>query len=105
MMRRRSFLASILAAGFAPAAIGSGILMPVRQLVTPWATFGAGRTITLPRSGNVGDVITFFNEGPGDLTITADGALIIPRAVEPLNIAHVVMFKPGQWHVYGKNLS
>lgn len=34
-MNRRSFLASILASGFAPAAIGSGVLMPVRQLVLP----------------------------------------------------------------------
>ncbi len=32
---RRGFLAGILAAGFAPAAIGSGILMPVRSIVTP----------------------------------------------------------------------
>lgn len=32
-MKRRGFLAGILAAGFAPAAIGSGILMPVRQIV------------------------------------------------------------------------
>jgi hypothetical protein len=35
MMQRRSFLsgmAGILASGFAPAAIGSGVLMPVRQL-------------------------------------------------------------------------
>ncbi len=32
-MNRRSFLASILAAGVAPAAIGSGILMPVRPTV------------------------------------------------------------------------
>lgn len=29
-MKRRSFLASVLAAGVAPAAVGSGILMPVR---------------------------------------------------------------------------
>ena len=31
-MERRGFLAGILAAGFAPAAIGSGVLMPVRAL-------------------------------------------------------------------------
>ena len=31
-MNRRSFLQSILAAGVAPAVIGSGILMPVRQI-------------------------------------------------------------------------
>jgi hypothetical protein len=37
-MNRRGFLgglASILAAGVAPAAVGSGILMPVRQLIAP----------------------------------------------------------------------
>jgi hypothetical protein len=34
-MNRRGFLAGILAAGFAPAAIGSGVLMPVRQIVVP----------------------------------------------------------------------
>lgn len=32
-MNRRGFMAGILAAGFAPAAIGSGVLMPVRQIV------------------------------------------------------------------------
>jgi hypothetical protein len=35
MTTRRSFMASILAAGFAPAAIGSGVLMPVRRIVAP----------------------------------------------------------------------
>lgn len=34
-MNRRSFLASILAAGVAPAVVGSGILMPVRQILLP----------------------------------------------------------------------
>lgn len=34
-LSRRSFLGVILAAGVAPAAIGSGILMPVRKLWTP----------------------------------------------------------------------
>lgn len=34
-MKRRGFLASILAAGFAPAAVGSGVLMPVRKLIVP----------------------------------------------------------------------
>jgi hypothetical protein len=33
-MQRRGFLAGILAAGFAPAAIGSGVLMPVRKIAT-----------------------------------------------------------------------
>jgi len=33
-MNRRSFIASILAAGIAPAVVGSGILMPVRKLWT-----------------------------------------------------------------------
>ena len=34
-MDRRSFLKSILAAGVAPAIVGSGILMPVRKLLVP----------------------------------------------------------------------
>jgi len=34
-MRRRGFLAGILAAGVAPAAVGSGVLMPVRSLYLP----------------------------------------------------------------------
>lgn len=35
MSTRRGFLGSILAAGMAPAAIGSGILMPVRKIIAP----------------------------------------------------------------------
>jgi hypothetical protein len=34
-MNRRGFLASILAAGVAPAAIGSGVLMPIKRIVLP----------------------------------------------------------------------
>lgn len=33
MSTRRGFMASILAAGFAPAAVGSGVLMPVRKVL------------------------------------------------------------------------
>lgn len=36
-MKRRGFLASILAAGVAPAAIGSGVLMPIRKILAPHA--------------------------------------------------------------------
>lgn len=41
-MQRRSFLGGlggILAAGFAPAAVGSGILMPIKKIIpfNPWA--------------------------------------------------------------------
>jgi hypothetical protein len=39
MIDRRGFMASILAAGFAPAAIGSGVLMPVARLWTPLSAF------------------------------------------------------------------
>lgn len=42
MMNRRGLLAGILAAGFAPAAIGSGILMPVRRII-PWPGMSGGR--------------------------------------------------------------
>ncbi len=34
-MNRRGFLQSILAAGVAPAVVGSGILMPVRKIIAP----------------------------------------------------------------------
>ena len=34
-MNRRSFLSAILAAGVAPAVVGSGILMPVRKIIVP----------------------------------------------------------------------
>lgn len=34
-MNRRGFLSSILAAGVAPAAIGSGVLMPIKRIVLP----------------------------------------------------------------------
>lgn len=35
-MNRRSFLASIIAAGVAPAFVRGGILMPVREVWTPY---------------------------------------------------------------------
>lgn len=34
-MKRRSFLAGILASGFAPAFVGSSVLMPVKKLALP----------------------------------------------------------------------
>ncbi len=34
-MKRRGFLKSMLAAGVAPAVIGSGILMPVKEIIIP----------------------------------------------------------------------
>jgi outer membrane lipoprotein SlyB len=45
MSTRRGFLAGILAAGFAPAAIGSGVLMPVRKIVQPFAGEVSGMAI------------------------------------------------------------
>ena len=47
MTTRRGFLASILAAGVAPAAVGSGILMPVRQIVVPWQEETVGGMVML----------------------------------------------------------
>ena len=45
---RRGFLASILAAGVAPAIVGSGILMPIRKVWTPWSyDFAPMLTMTL----------------------------------------------------------
>ncbi len=39
-MNRRGFLKSILAAGVAPAVVGSGVLMPVRKIFAPPAFIG-----------------------------------------------------------------
>lgn len=44
MSTRRGFLASILAAGFAPAALGPGILMPVKKIIVPDLVLGRGYT-------------------------------------------------------------
>ncbi len=56
-MNRRGFLAGILATGVAPAVVGSGILMPVRRVVTPELyVFEASREIYI---GPVG----FFFDG------------------------------------------
>lgn len=42
-MKRRSFLGSILAAGVAPAFVGSSVLMPVRKIVVPeWRDLDKG---------------------------------------------------------------
>lgn len=49
MTTRRGFLASILAAGVAPAAIGSGVLMPVRQIWTPVNSLKMGNTLLTPQ--------------------------------------------------------
>jgi hypothetical protein len=40
MIQRRGFLSAILAAGFAPAAVSSGVLMPVRAIWTPYDNYG-----------------------------------------------------------------
>lgn len=34
-MNRRGFLGAILATGVAPAVVGSGVLMPIRQILSP----------------------------------------------------------------------
>jgi hypothetical protein len=56
-MNRRGFLAGILASGFAPAAIGSGVLMPVKgilvvpkrwEFVLPWSFEGVTVTAQTP---------------------------------------------------------
>jgi hypothetical protein len=74
-MNRRSFLQSILAAGVAPAFIGSSVLMPVRQL---WQPFNATvwptgiddapllQSLIDTASANGGGTITL---GPGEFRI------------------------------------
>lgn len=63
-MQRRGFLAGILAAGFAPAAIGSGVLMPIKKIQRlPWTTQELpGVVIVNPRAAqffSIDDFIQF----------------------------------------------
>lgn len=59
MLKRRSFLAGILAASVAPAFVRSGVLMPVKEIWVPnngYAfTFGP-RIITFPSHPRPGDI-------------------------------------------------
>lgn len=50
-MNRRGFLKGILAAGVAPAVVGSGILMPVRKLIMPME-IGTWEGFTFVQSGS-----------------------------------------------------
>lgn len=49
MTTRRGFLASILAAGVAPAAIGSNVLMPIKTIWTPVNSLQTGNTLLTPQ--------------------------------------------------------
>lgn len=66
-MNRRGFLTGILAAGVAPAAVGSGILMSVRKLVVPGGVIGydfgsKDEFALLVRHGN-----RLYRAGQGDM--------------------------------------
>ena len=52
-MNRRGFLQSILAAGVAPAFVGSSVLMPVRSILLP--TWDNIRTTFLPPHSSLSD--------------------------------------------------
>ena len=71
-MKRRGFLGAILAAGVAPAAVGSGILMPVKKI------WHQGGVIARPGHYVLGDGMVFMGECLG-LTITdpRTGAIIM----------------------------
>jgi hypothetical protein len=91
MTTRRGFLAGlagILASGFAPAAVGSQVLMPVRKIVTPLLTpiteiehpIGVGlEHSTLPRLGardfyfDASDMHTLFQDAEGRVPVTGVG--------------------------------
>jgi hypothetical protein len=68
-MNRRGFLAGILAAGVAPAAIGSGILMPVRGASS--VIVGGRIGIQLPLGMPVGFSLMVQNQSGG--LVTVDG--------------------------------
>jgi hypothetical protein len=65
---RRGFLAGILASGFAPAAIGSGILMPVKQLLLPPQKIVPAEVTMIAAGLRRGDVFTIFG---------VDGAFVV----------------------------
>ncbi len=60
MTTRRGFLAGILAAGFAPAAIGSGILMPVKQLLLSPQKIVPAESTMIAAGLRRGDVFAIF---------------------------------------------
>lgn len=68
-MQRRSFLAGILAAGFAPAAIGSGVLMPTRQIWTLTPGLRGGK-LWLP-GGRIEPTATGYRASAAECTFTA----------------------------------
>ena len=65
-MNRRGFLKSILAAGVAPAFVGSSVLMPVRSLWTPDPVFlqsVAGATSLTWQDAVAGQYVWIVNNG------------------------------------------
>lgn len=108
-MNRRGFLAGILAAGVAPAVVGSGILMPTRKLVTPdlvitplatdfhpnaiqltTSALRVGDVFTIEgftRSGRKDDglqlfVVTAASERDGVVTVDVAGRAEAPRRIQ-----------------------
>lgn len=79
-MKRRSFLASILASGFAPAAIGSGVLMPVRALAMPMLSGPA-----------VGEVMIVTDLGSEHYLFVHDGEIWLPKGA--MNNELIVRFR------------
>ena len=101
---RRGFLqgmAGILAAGVAPAAIGSNILMPVKKL---WTPPGLTYTIAKPIAYCMGWTIT--NNGPSDIILqglhygdefcSAGNVIISPRETLKFDTA-TKAFSKIQW--------
>jgi hypothetical protein len=103
MSTRRGFLASILAAGFAPAAIGSGVLMPVKKIASPigsWADGEGGFTLVNPMTrqemqhiinAHARAMMDAYPIGAGavwkEYLWTADGAKIHFHTIKPNNLA------------------
>lgn len=68
-MNRRSFLGSILAAGVAPAFVGSSVLMPVRRIISEWEYYTPSLFAFDPAAPN-GDWSTIFRyKRVGDLIV------------------------------------
>jgi len=70
-------MAGILAAGFAPAAIGSGVLMPVRKIIVPAPLLPPSLTITVSPGSclMVGDTIMLM-DGRGRVPYTVTRSVV-----------------------------
>jgi hypothetical protein len=93
-MNRRGFLtgmAGILAAGVAPAAVGSNILMPIRQIAVAPPIEIAGLQTEVALTHDVVGILSWFEKRPGGVWERKTRGII---PVELYNYSGVEIFPP-----------